>query len=396
MSWNEPGGGKDKNPWGSGNKQDGPPDLDELIKKMQDKFNNFMGGKGKKGNGSIGGGSGGGSVSVPGKFGFGLLIAIAFAVWIITGIYIIDPAERGVVLRFGEYSETTGPGPHWHIPYPIEDVEKVNVDALRTASHRSQMLTKDENLLQAELSVQYQVKSAEDYLFKVRDPDYTLKEATESALREVVGAKTLDDIISLGGGRDLLVNDTEKSVQAILDKYQTGLIVTKVNLESTQPPQEVQSAFEDAIKAREDKDRYKKQAEAYERDIIPKAEGDAQSLVQEAEGYKREVIERSRGETSRFLQTLKEYTKAPEITRVRMYIETMEAVLSNSSKVMIKVDNGGSIMYLPLDRLMKGDGSKTLDKNTLRELSNNTSRLRSNLNSRTISRPLDVRGRGGR
>jgi len=300
------------------------------------------------------------------------------------------------VLRFGQYSETTGPGPHWHIPYPIEDVEKVNVDALRTASHRAQMLTADENLLQIELSVQYQVKSAEDYLFKVRDPDYTLKEATESALREVVGAKTLDEIISLGGGREVLVNDTEKSAQAILDKYQTGLIVTKVNLESTQPPQEVQGAFEDAIKAREDKDRYKKQAEAYERDIIPKAEGDAQSLVQEAEGYKQEVIERSRGETSRFLQTLREYTKAPEITRARLYIETIESVLSNSSKVMIKVDNGGSIMYLPLDRLMKGDGSRTLDKNALNELTNSASRLRSNLNSRTINRPLDVRGRGGR
>lgn len=396
MSWNEPDGGKDKNPWGSGNKQDGPPDLDELIKKMQDKFNSFMGGKGKKGSGPTGVGSGGGGVSVPGKFGFGLLIAIAFAIWVISGIYIIDPAERGVVLRFGEYSETTGPGPHWHIPYPIENVEKVNIDALRTASHRAQMLTKDENLLQTELSVQYQVKSAEDYLFNVRDPDYTLKEATESALREVVGAKTLDEIISLGGGRDLLVNDTEKSVQAILDKYQTGLIVSKVNLESTQPPEEVQNAFEDAIKAREDKDRYKKQAEAYERDIIPKAEGDVQRLVQEAEGYKQEVIEKSRGETSRFLQTLNEYTKAPEITRTRLYIETIESVLTNSSKVMIKVDNSGSIMYLPLDRLMKGDGSKTLDDNALRELSNNASKLRSNLNSRTISRPLDGRSRGGR
>jgi len=344
MAWNEPGGNKD--PWGNKNNQDGPPDLDEIVKNMQDKFKGILGGKKSGGSGGGSGGGAGSALFLP------LILGIAFIVWMASGIYIVDPAERGVVLRFGKFASTTAPGPHWHLPYPVESAEKINVDELREISHKATMLTKDENLLQIELSVQYQVSSAEDYLFNVRDREKTMREASESALREVVGSKKLDDILSVSGGREVLVLETEKKIQAILDRYKTGFNVRKVNMKSTQPPQEVQNAFEDAIKAREDEDRYKKQAEAYERDIIPKAEGDAQRLNEEAEAYKRQKIANAKGETSRFLQTLAEYSKAPEITRKRLYLETMEEVLSRSSKVMIKVNNGNNIMYLPLDRIV--------------------------------------------
>jgi membrane protease subunit HflK len=346
MAWNEPGG-SNKDPWGNKNNQDGPPDLDEIVKKMQDKFSGILGSR--KSGGS--GGSDGGSAGSP--MFFSMIIGIAIVVWLLSGIYIIDPAERGVELRFGKYSETTGPGPHWHLPYPIATVEKINVDELREASHKATMLTKDENLLQIELAVQYQVNSAENYLFNVRDREKTLREASESALREVVGSKKLDDILSVSGGREVLVLETEKKIQVILDRYNTGFLVRKVNMKSTQPPQEVQAAFEDAIKAREDEDRYKKQAEAYERDIIPKAEGDAQRLIEEAEAYKQQKIAKAKGESSRFQQTLAEYVKAPEVTRKRLYIETMEEVLSNSTKVMVKINNGNNIMYLPLDRIVQ-------------------------------------------
>ncbi len=347
MAWNEPGG-NNRDPWGGRGDDQGPPDLDEVVRKMQDKLGGLFGGRGRSG----GGGGGGGA----GAIGFGFLALVIAALWLGSGFYIVDSAERGVVLRFGKYAETVGPGWHWHVPYPVERVETVNVSQVRPAQHRAQMLTKDENLVQIALSVQYQVRDPEDYLFKVRDPDYTLKEATESALREVVGSKTLDDILSKTGGREVLVNETETNIQELLDLYQTGLNVVKVNLEGAQPPQEVQAAFDDAIKAREDEDRFKKQAEAYERDIIPKAEGDAQRFIEEAEAYKQQVIERARGETSRFLQTLTEYRKAPEVTRKRMYLETMEQLLSDVSKVVVKVDKGNSLMYLPLDKYLgRGD-----------------------------------------
>lgn len=343
MAWNEPGGGN-RDPWGGRGNDQGPPDLDEVVRKMQDKFGGLFGGRK---------GSGGGAGRGPGGFGIGLIVGLAVLVWLASGIYIVDEAERGVVLRFGEYQKTVGPGPHWHLPYPIDSVLTVNVDALRSSQHSAQMLTKDDNLIRVGLSVQYQVKNAENYLFNVRNPDYTLNEALESAVREVVGSMTLDDILSETGGRLVLVNETQKNMQALLDSYNTGLQVTKVNLESAQPPKEVQTAFEDAIKAREDQDRLKKQAEAYARDIIPKAEGTAQGLIEEAEAYKQKVVSQARGETSRFLQTLTEYKQAPDVTRNRMYLENMQQVLQNTSKVLVPADQGNNIMYLPLDQLMR-------------------------------------------
>ncbi len=343
MAWNEPGGGN-KDPWGGSGKNDGPPDLDEIARKMRERMNGFFGKKGGKG-----GGKGGGISSIS----FSLIGVLALVAWVLSGIYIIDPAERGVVLRFGEFNSITTPGPHWYMR-GIETVDKVNVDRLRTVSHRAKMLTKDENIIQVELAVQYQVRDAKEYLFEVRDPDYTLQEATESALREVIGAINMDDFLS--GGRGAIVQQTKTLTQEILDRYKTGLIITSVNLQDPQPPEEVQGAFEDAIKAQEDEVRYKNQAEAFALDILPKARGDAIRLTEAANAYREQVIAKAEGESSRFLQTLAEYEKAPEVTRKRLYLETMEAVLANTSKVLMQVKDGNSLMYLPLDKLMDNTG----------------------------------------
>ena len=341
MAWNEPGGDK-KDPWGGGG-NDSPPDLDELARKMRDRMNKFFGGKG--------GGSGKKGAGIP--LNFGLIAIVAVLAWVLSGIYIIQPAERGVVLRLGEFNKITGPGPHWYMR-GIETVDKVDVDNLRTVSHRAKMLTRDENIIQVEVAVQYQVRDAQEYLFQVRDPDYTLQEAAESALREVIGGISMDEFLS--GGRGAIVQQTKELTQAILDKYKTGLILTSVNLQDPQPPEEVQGAFEDAIKAQEDEVRYKNQAEAYALDILPKARGDAARMREAAMAYRDQVVAGAEGEASRFTQTRIEYEKAPEITRKRMYLETMEYVLANTSKVIMQVEGGNNLMYIPLDKLMENKG----------------------------------------
>ncbi|HEY5775555.1 MAG TPA: FtsH protease activity modulator HflK, partial [Xanthomonadales bacterium] len=336
MAWNEPGG-DNRDPWGGRGGKDGPPDLDEVARKMRDRMNSIFGG-GKKGGGSS-------SLSI------GTILVLAVAGWALSGIYIIDAAERGVVLRLGEFNKITMPGIHWFMR-GIEQVETVDVDAVRTVSHRANMLTKDENIIQVELAVQYQIKDAQDYLFEVRDPDYTLQEATESALREVIGAIPMDEFLT--GGRGEIVQQTKTITQGILDQYGTGLILTSVNLQDPQPPEEVQGAFEDVIKAREDQVRYKNQAEAIALDIVPKARGDAARMREAANAYREQVIAKAEGETSRFRQTLAEYEKAPQITRKRLYLETMEYVLANNNKVLMTVKGGNNLMYLPLDKLMQG------------------------------------------
>jgi modulator of FtsH protease HflK len=345
MAWNEPGGDK-KDPWGGGSGNDGPPDLDELARKMREKMNKFFGSKG----GGTGGTGGTGGKGARKPLNFGLLAIVAVLAWGLFGIYIIEPAERGVVLRLGKFNTITGPGPHW-ILRGFETVDKVDVDKLRTVSHRAKMLTRDENIVQVEVAVQYQVRDAEEYLFQVRDPDYTLQEAAESALREVIGGISMDDFLS--GGRGIIVQQTKDLTQSILDKYKAGLILTSVNLQDPQPPEEVQGAFEDAIKAQEDEQRYKNQAQAYALDILPKARGDAARLREAAIGYRDKVIANAEGEASRFTQTQLEYEKAPEITRKRIYIETMEYVLANTSKVLVSVKDGNNLMYIPLDKMME-------------------------------------------
>ncbi len=353
MAWNEPGG-DNRDPWGGRGGKDGPPDLDEVARKMRDRMNSIFGGGRKGGRGAT-------------PFNFSLIAVLAIAAWVLSGIYIIEPAERGVVLRLGEFLKITGPGPHWYMR-GIERVDKVDVDQVRTVTHRAKMLTRDENIIQVELAVQYQVRDAKEYLFEVRDPDYTLQEATESALREVVGSISMDEFLS--GGRGEIVRQTEELTQAILDRYKTGLFLTSVNLQDPQPPEEVQGAFEDAIKAQEDEVRYKNQAEAYALDILPKARGDATRMREAANGYREQVVAAAEGETSRFLQTLEEYEKAPNITRKRLYLETMEYVLANNNKVLMTVKDGSNLMYIPLDKLMENRGGVRLtpDDTTEEEL----------------------------
>ena len=336
MAWNEPGGGN-RDPWGGRGGNDGPPDLDEVARKMRDRMNRIFGG-GKKGSGAS-------------PFSFSLILVLVLAAWAISGIYIVDAAERGVVLRLGEFNKITTPGIHWHLR-GIEKIEIVDVDNVRTVRHRASMLTRDENIIQVELAVQYRIKNAENYLFQVRNPDNTLKEITESALREVIGSIPMDEFLT--GGRGEIVQQTKSITQDISDQYGTGIILTSVNLQDPQPPEEVQGAFEDVIKAREDQVRFKNQAEAYALDIVPKARGDAARMREAANAYRDQVIARAEGETSRFSQTLAEYEKAPEITRKRLYLETMEYVLANNSKVLMTVTEGNNLMYIPLDKLMQG------------------------------------------
>jgi membrane protease subunit HflK len=335
MAWNEPGGGN-RDPWGGKGNNDGPPDLDEVARKLRERMSGLFGGGGKRGGGR--------------PFPIRFVVLLAVLAWAISGVYIVQPASRGVVLLLGKFHDLTLPGPHWYMR-GIESVVLVDVDKLRTVSHRAKMLTKDENIVQVELAVQYQVKDAKEYVFKVRDPDYTLQEATESALREVIGGITMDDFLS--GGRGSIVEQTKNLTQEMLDKYRTGLILTSVNLQDPQPPEEVQDAFEDAIKAQEDEARYKNQAEAYALDILPRARGDATRLRESANAYREQVVAKAEGEASRFLKTLTAYQKAPEVTRKRMYLDTMESILAKTNKVVLQVKNGNNLLYLPIDKLLE-------------------------------------------
>jgi len=367
MAWNEPGGSKDNDPWGGGGKKNdqGPPDLDEVVKKFQDQVTSIFGGKkgGKGGDGEGQGPSAGGS---GGKIGFGVLLGGGLFLWGLTGIYIVDEGTRGVELRFGQYSETTQPGPHWHIPSPIDSVEIVDVSQIRNVEigyrsgagdtskrsvlNEALMLTQDENIVDVNFAVQYRIKNAQDYLFNLRSPDETLREATESAVREIVGKSKMDFVLT--EGRSDMVQSAEILIQDILDRYGSGLQVTSVNMQDAQPPEQVQAAFSDAVKAREDEQRLKNEAEAYANDIIPKARGAGARMNEEATAYKSKVVAEAQGQTSRFLQVLGEYQKAPVVTRERLYLDAMETVLNNSSKVMIDVEGSGNLLYLPLDRMM--------------------------------------------
>lgn len=346
MAWNEPGGSGNKDPWGGRNDQQGPPDLDEIIKKLQKKFSGLFGGKG----GGSGRGVGSGAA---GSAGASFFLILIFAVWALSGIYIVDEGRQGVVMQFGAFKEITNPGPHWY-PRFIQDVEVVNVEQVRSVNlglrkDEALMLTQDENIVDIKFTVQYKVKDAREFQFNVRDPDATLRQATESAMREVVGKNGMDFVIK--DGRPQVGARTRDLIQLILDGYNTGILVTNLNLQDAQPPQQVQHAFNDAIKAREDEQRQINEAEAYSNDILPKARGGAARVIQEAEGYREQVVSRAKGETERFSKILTEYSKAPGVTRERLYLEAMESVLSNSSKVMVDVKKGNSLIYLPLDKM---------------------------------------------
>ncbi len=360
MAWNEPGGSGGKDPWGQRRKDQGPPDLDQILKNIRDRLSGLFSGSGSGGSGGRGTGGGGESVN---RIGLGLIAAVAPVLWMLSGFYVINQGERGVELKFGKKNEVTGPGLHWHLPWPVERVEKVNVDQVSTLSIGRRgdkgsgggadsgfMLTEDENIVVVEFTVQYKIKDASDYLFNVRDPKSTIIQAMESASREVVGKSQLDFIITEG---QLEVSDkSQKLLQEILDRYKSGVQIVKVQMQKVTPPEEVKAAFDDATKAREDGARVIKEAEAYSNDIIPRARGAAARLVQEAQGYKASVMARAEGDARRFTSVVSEYARYPGVTRDRMYIETMEQVLSNTTKILID-QKGSNVLYLPLDRMMQ-------------------------------------------
>jgi membrane protease subunit HflK len=354
MAWNEPGGGN-KDPWsGKGGGDQGPPDLDEVVRKLQDRLGGLFGGN-KSGGGAPGGGGGGGFPGgVNGKI-VGVGAAILFVIWLASGFYIVQPAERGVVLRFGAYTEMTEPGLHWKIPFPIEEVELVNVDEISSFTHNAAMLTQDENIVDVELTVQYRKQDAADFKFQDQNPEKTLRDATETVVRKTIGGSKLDYILT--EGRSAVALTIKERVQLLMDQYKTGLLVTSVNMQPAKPPEQVKDAFDDAIKAREDKERLENKAEAYANEILPKARGEAARMEADAKAYRDRVIASAEGEASRFLAVLREYEKAPQVTRERLYLETMEGVLAGTNKVLLDVDEGNSLMYLPLDQIIKRGGA---------------------------------------
>jgi membrane protease subunit HflK len=355
MAWNDPQWGNKDNR----NKPGGPPDLDELWRKLNQRLNALFGGKGAGGGGddlSPGGLPGGGNL-------VGLLIGALVLVWVASGFYIVDTGQRGVVLRFGKYIETTEPGPRWHLPWPIESREIVNVDQVRTVEigyrnnvkskvvRESLMLTDDENIIDLQFAVQYILKDPKEFLFVNRAPEDAVLQVAETAMREIVGKNKMDFV--LYEGRADIAARAKVLMQQILDRYKTGISVSQVTLQNIQPPEQVQSAFDDAVKAGQDRERVKNEAEAYSNDVVPRARGLASRLKEEAEGYKQAVIANAEGEASRFAQILTEYQKAPQVTRQRMYLDTMQTVMNNTSKVVVDQKGGNSLLYLPLDKLQQ-------------------------------------------
>ncbi|MDX8385750.1 MAG: FtsH protease activity modulator HflK [Gallionella sp.] len=381
--------------WGKNNNNGGPPDLEELLRKLNQKIASMLGGKG--GSGKNGSGNSGGGIPSPGFApGIGLIAVIIALVWAGSGIYIVDESQRGVVLRFGKKLEITEPGPHWHLPFPIESVEIVNLSQVRTVPvgyrdnvknkmlKESLMLTDDENIIDIQFAVQYFLKDPADYLFNNRNPDGNVRQAAETAIREVVGKNKMDFV--LYEGREQVADSATQLIQAILDRYKSGILISKLTMQNAQPPEQVQAAFDDAVKAGQDKERQKNEGQAYANDVIPRASGTAARLIQESQGYKDSVIANAEGDASRFKQVLVEYKKAPAVTRDRMYLDMMQQVMGNVSKVMIDQKNGNSLLYLPLDKLMESSrsGGRRLQSSVTSESSDNSAaqRARDSLVSR--------------
>jgi len=341
--------------WGKNNS--GPPDLEEILRKLNQKLSSMMGGR----RGNSGQSNGGGASQGFGP-GLGLIAVIVALIWVASGFYIVDASQRGVVLRFGKKIEVTEAGPRWHLPFPIETVEVVNLSQVRTVEvgyrdnvknkmlQESLMLTDDENIIDIQFAVQYYLKDPSDYLFNNRRPDENVRQAAETAIREVVGKNKMDFV--LYEGREQVAASTTQLIQGILDRYKSGILISKLTMQNAQPPEQVQAAFDDAVKAGQDRERQKNEGQAYANDVIPRASGAAARLIQESEGYKQSVIANAQGDASRFKQILVEYEKAPTVTRERMYLDMMQQVMGNVSKVMVDQKNGNSLLYLPLDKLM--------------------------------------------
>jgi len=343
MAWNEPGGGDDnKDPWGNRGDQ-GPPDLDEAIRKLQSQLSGIFGGKRDSG------GSGGGA-AISGS-AIGLVGFILLAIYAFTGIYTIDQQERGVVFRFGAAQQVLKePGLHWNPPF-IDEVDVINVTQVRSHDAQSMMLTQDENIVDVNLTVQWVVDNALAYRVNVRNPEVSLEHATESALRHVVGSSTMNQVIT--DGREAIAAEVQERLQSYLNAYGTGIFVNKVNIDRSAPPPQVQDAFNDVQKAKEDRQRFINNANAYQQQVVPEARGRAQRQIEEANAYRDQVIAKSTGEAQRFEKLLNEYQQAQKVTRDRLYIDALESVLSRASKVMVDVEGGNNMMYLPLDQLTR-------------------------------------------
>jgi membrane protease subunit HflK len=345
--------------WGNKNNNGGPPDLEELLRKLKIQLATLMGDKGNAGKG----GNSGPAMPKLGGGGIGLIAVIAGLIWVGSGFYIVDASQRGVVLRFGKMVETTQPGPRWHLPYPLETVELVNLSQVRTVevgyrdnvknkmAKESLMLTDDENIIDIQFAVQYFLRDPGEYLFNNRNPDENVRQAAETAIREVVGKSKMDFV--LYEGREAVAASATKLIQDILDRYKSGIVISKLTMQNAQPPEQVQAAFDDAVKAGQDRERQKNEGQAYANDVVPRAKGTAARLIQESEGYKQSVIANAEGDASRFKQILTEYEKAPAVTRDRMYLDMMSQVMGNISKVMVDQKNGNSLLYLPLDKLIE-------------------------------------------
>ena len=336
MAWNEPGGGKD--PWGGNRNNDGPPDLDEALKKLREKFGKFGGAQGGKG---PGGDNSKGLLPV--------LIVVGAVIWGLLGFYQVDEKEQAVVLRLGKWHDNVGPGLQWNPPL-IDRVYIEPVTTERQYAARGLMLTQDENIVELTLTVQYNISNIKEFVLNVRNPEISLQHATDSALRHVVGSSKLDDVISTG--REQVALGTRDRLQEYLNIYESGINVVKINIEEARPPQEVKAAYDDVIKAREDLERLINEAEGYAKGIVPEARGKAQRQREEAEAYKSQVASKAEGEAQRFEKLLAEYKKAPEVTRERLYLDAVQEVMSNSTKILIDQEGGNNLMYLPLDKLM--------------------------------------------
>jgi membrane protease subunit HflK len=357
MSLNDP-------QWGKRGNSSGPPDLDEIWRNVNRRLNDLLGRKRPAGGDEGGGGGGGGPRMALPMSGAGILVALVVLVWLASGFYIVDEGRRGVVTRFGKYTETTLPGPRWHLPFPVETAELVDFSQVKTieigyrnspknkVDKESLSLTDDENIIDIQFAVQYNVKSAEAYQFNVRRPDQIVAFAAETAMREVIGKAKMD--FALYEGREQIAKSSEKLMQEMLDRYGTGIYVQKVTLQNVQPPDKVQAAFDDAVKAGQDRDRFRNEGQAYANDVVPRARGNAARLLEEANGYLASIVQKAEGDASRFRQVLVEYAKAPAVTRERLYLDMMQTVVGTSSKVLVDQKAGSnSLLYLPLDKLIQ-------------------------------------------
>lgn len=350
MPWNEPGNsGNDKDPWTGKPKKSGPPDLEAALRDFRKKLAQFLGQKTpKKEEGGTGGEQSPASKKFSG-FGIGTIAFFIVLAWIFWGIFIVGPAEKAVVLRFGKYVNTLGPGPHW-IPRFFEEAYVINEQRISNYSYNAAMLTKDQNIVSVAVAVQYRISNARNYLFNVVKADESLQQATASALRQVIGRTNLDEVLT--SGRDQIRQSVQDQINTILNRYQTGLLITDVAMQPAKAPDEVKEAFDDAIKAQEDEQRFENQAQAYAMQVVPIAKGQAQRLLADAKAYEQQVVLRAQAEIATYIALLPEYTKAPEVTRERLYLETLQNVLSKNSKVLVDT-NGNNMFYLPLDQLTR-------------------------------------------